>query len=386
MMRDKLKILLLSPYLPAADTTACARKVYDCARLLNQRGHRIYLVSFCSEQDKTKIFAIRQYCAQLHLEYLKDYSRYPHNPVPLKQKIEALCKNGSVDILQCERSYMARYLPEHIKAASVLTEHEVLSVSFAERLRVENNFFTKVVLFIRKIKKNMEENKWYGSFDKIIVFSENDKYCIRKLYGLKNIDIIPLGIDLKSYPLQDKKEKSYDLIFVGNFSHSPNVDAVLYFYKEILPLIKNRLPCVSAAFVGANPPESIKNLAKSDRNILVTGYAKDILEYYSKAKVFIAPIRYGTGMRFKILEALASGAAVVTTSIGARGINSEDVLKVADGKYKFADAVIELLGAADKRRELAIRGREAAERYYDWSRLLDKYEDIYYSLLHLLPD
>ena len=181
--------------------------------------------------------------------------------------------------------------------------------------------------------------------------------------------------------MQGRSERPYDIIFVGNFSHSPNVDAVLYFYKEISPLIKKRLPDISMIVVGAHPPASIKKLAKMNKNISVTGYVKDILECYTKSKVFVAPIRYGTGMRFKILEALASRIPVVSTSIGARGIIPREEIKIADTKEGFADAVVELLSAADKCADLAEKGRQTIEKYYNWDIFLDKYESIYSDLL-----
>lgn len=384
-MDKKLKILLFSPYLPSRDTVGCARKIYDFIRLASQRGHFIHLLSFCSQEDKKRVASISQYCSSICLEYLENYRRYPDKSIRFKKVIEEFSRNRAVDILQCENSYLSRYFPPRIAMPSVLVEHEVLSISFWERAGFEGNPIKKLILYARAVKKTFEEKKWYRQFNRIIVFSEVDKKIISLRHKRKNIDVIALGINSKEYALSQESEKLYDLIFVGNFSHSPNIDAVLYFYKEILPLIKRNFPDASFLIVGANPPLSIKNLAKFDKNIVVTGYVENLKDSYAKSKVFVVPVRYGTGMRFKVLEALASAAAVVTTSIGARGVNPKDIIKIADGKHKFAAAVMELLGVSDKRRELVIRGREAVEKYYDWSKLLDKYEDIYYNLLHLRP-
>lgn len=375
-----MNILLLSPYLPSIDTSACSRKIFDCTRILHQRSHSVYLLSFCSEDDRKRIDAVKPYCAQLYFEYIKDYSHYPSNPVPLRQKVDSLCKEKNIDILQCENAYMSKYVPDDIKVASVLIEHEVLSVSFSERAQLENNLINKIISFTRKIKKHLEEKEWYRKFDKVIVFSENDKDAILKLYNVENIEVIPLGINLKDYPLQQALEKAYDIIFVGNFSHAPNIGAILYFYKKILPLIKNKLPGISLKIVGANPPANIKKLAEMD-NIIVTGYVKDVLKHYSNSRISIAPIRYGTGMRYKILEALASRVPVVTTSVGARGIEFKNNIKIADTSKEFADAVIQLLNDPEQCFVLAEDNRKIIEKYYDWNILLDKYESIYYDLL-----
>lgn len=385
-MGKKLKILLFSPYLPSSDTTGCARKIYDFIRLSSQRGHAIYLLSFCSQEDRKRVASISPYCSNIGLEYLKNYRRYPNKSSYFQKVIEEFSRNKAVDILQCENSYLRRYFPAGIGIPSVLVEHEILSVSFWEKAGFESNPVKKLILYARAVKKSFEEKNWHDKFNRIIVFSEVDKDILSLRHKTKNIDVIPLGINSKEYSLSQESEKLYDLIFVGNFSHSPNIDAVLYFYKEILPLIKKSLPDISFLIAGANPPLVIKNLPRADKNIIVSGYVENLKDIYAKSKVFVAPVRYGTGMRFKVLEALASAAAVVTTSIGARGVSLKDIIKIADGKREFANAVIELLGAADKRQELASRGRKAVERYYDWSRLLDKYENIYYDLLHWRPN
>lgn len=380
MIRN-LNILLFSPYLPSKHTTACARKIYDFIFFLHQKGHTIFLLSFCNAEDKKRVEAIKPYCTQLYLEYLKDYNRYPLRAISITQTIDSLCKNRTVDILQCENSHLVRYLPKNIGIPRLLVEHEILSSSFKERSKLENRFINKFIWYGRAMKKIIEQKKWYKQFDKIVVFCEEDKIKISKMYALKNVEVIPLGINLKDYPLREARSKLYDLIFVGNFSHFPNVDAALYFYRDILPLIKHRFPDVSVALAGANPPGIIKKISCSDKNVAVTGYTEDIRKNYARSRVFIAPIRYGTGMCFKTLEALAFRIPIVTTSIGARGIEIKDNIRITDSKQEFADAVVELLNNSDMRDNLAKKARSDVEKYYNWDSLIYKYENMYYNLL-----
>lgn len=376
-----MKILVFSPYLPAIDTSACARKIYDFIVLLHQRGHFIFLLSFCNEEDKERIKAIKPYCAQLYLEYLKDYSRYPYRSYSFTETIDSLCRNRTVDILQCENSYLSRYISTKVDIPRLLVEHEILSVSYWQRAELEANFIDKFIWYARAMKKTLEQKKWYRKFNKVVVFCEEDKSKIPKLCPQQLIEVIPLWVNLNDYPRQHTEKKFYDLVFVGNFSHLPNVDAALYFYKDILPLIKYRFPNVSVVLAGANPPLTIKEIAKSDKTVSVTGYTEDIKEAYVKSRVFVAPIRYGTGMRFKILEALALDLPVVSTSLGARGIIFKENIKIADTEKEFATAVIDLLNNPDKCAILAENGRKLIEKYYNWETLLDKYEDIYRDLL-----
>lgn len=382
-MRNKLNIILFSPYLPAPNTSACARKIYDSIKLLHLRGYRIYLLSFCSKQDKEKVDLLRPYCAEIHLEEIGGYSRYPRSSSFLSGKITSLCQNKVINILQCEKAYMGRYLPLNTKVPCVLVEHEILSDSFSERAKLESNIIKKIVLFSRKLKKHAEEKKWYGKFNQIIVFSEYDKGIIKKSYNFGNVAVIPLGVNLDDYPVRQEERKSYDLMFVGNFSHRPNIDAVEYFYEEILPLIREKAADISVIFAGTNPPVAIKRISEIDKKVFVTGYINDLAGVYAKARVFIVPIRYGTGMRYKILEAMASGVPVVSTSIGARGIMLNGSIEIADTQKEFADAVISLLKNPDIRHNLTENSRLDIEKSYNWSTLLDKYEDIYDKLVKI---
>ncbi len=376
-----LNILFLSPYLPAIDTTACARKIYDSIKALYERGHHVYLLSFCSDRDKIRINAISPHCKQIYLEHNKDYSRYPTKSVNLSKNIEFLCKNKIVDMLQCENSYLSRYIPAKINTPSILVEHEVLSYSFYGRSKFETNLIHKLVWFSRGVKKTIEERKWYAKFNKIIVFTQEDKNIIENKYKIKNIAIVPLGINSKEYPLIQSKEKIFDLVFVGNFFHTPNTDAVLHLYKNILPLLKKDMPDVSLVIGGANPPLRIKRIAEFDKKITVTGYVENIDKIYSSGKAFVAPVRFGTGMRKKILEAMALGLPVVTTSLGARGINHRNNLLIADTKEEFVAAVIKVLNDYDRYKKSAEEASVVIRKDHDWDVLINRYEEIYYKLI-----
>ncbi len=380
-MHSKLRIILVSPYLPAGDTTGCARKIYDFIRLMNKKGHQINLLSFCSQEDKKRVPSISTFCRKIYLEYLPDYNSFPVQSACFKKAVAELVQQQAVDILQCENSYLRRYFSKRIGILSVLVEHEILSATFRQRCRLTGNYLGRLILSARSIKKIFQERKWYGGFNRIIVFTDEDKKIISST-GKANSEVIPLGIDSQEYLSVTEDKKTYDLIFVGNFSHSPNEDAVLYFYRQILPLIKEELPGVTLLVAGARPSLAVKNLSRLDQQVTVTGYVRDVKCLYAQSRVFIAPLRYGTGMSFKILEALASGTAVVTTPVGARGIIPKQIVKVASDRQEFARAVITLLKSPDLRQEVSLRGRQAVQKLYDWGNLIDKYESIYYSLLH----
>ena len=381
-MDAKLKILLVSPYLPASDTTGCARQIHDFIRALSQKGHQVYLLSFCSQEDKGRVPLISRFCREVHLEYLDNYYRFPARAPVFKKIISELSQSKTVDIVQCENSYLKRYVPVGLGIPLVLVEHEILSVAFRQQAGLQDNYFGKIILFSRAIKKTWQEQRWYRGFDRIIVFTQADRQAI--ISRIKSADpaVIPIGINAAEYPPAVLTAPAFDLIFAGNFSHAPNIDAALYFSRQILPLIKQKLPEVKILIAGANPPEAVRNLAKIDPCVTVTGYVPDIKSLYAKSKVSIAPLRWGSGMCFKILEALALQTAVVATSTGARGITLPKIIKIADGELAFAQAAIDLLKDDNLRQAPVAAGRAAVEGFYDWGSLISKYEEVYSRLLY----
>jgi glycosyltransferase involved in cell wall biosynthesis len=373
-------IILLSPYLPAVDVGGCARQVYDFLRFARLRGYDVFLISFCSDSDRQKITALQPYCADLHVEYVENYDRFPPQAPGMSERIASLCSQGARHVLQCEASFMARYIPKEIRAASLLIEHEILSSFFIQQALFERDPVRKSVLWARSFKKFFECRVWYRRFNKIIVFSEADQVRLKRRYNLSNTEVIPLGIDLDNYPTVVRVDKCYDMIFVGSFSHAPNADAARYFCEKILPHVREKLPGVSVLFAGTDPPPELTRLAASDENITFTGYVPDVRAYYWKSRVFIAPLRYGTGACYKILEALAMQMPIVATPTAVRGFEVNGHIRIADQPREFADNVVDLLRNPDKSKALATHARQGIGPRHNWNNILGQYGNLYRTL------
>lgn len=176
--------------------------------------------------------------------------------------------------------------------------------------------------------------------DLTLTVTENDKNFLLEENPELQIEVLP-NIHHPD-PAKNGFAPRKDLMFIGGFFHQPNVDAVLYFVRDIFPLIKERLPGVRLYVVGSNPPASVSALGS--RDIIVTGYVKDVRSYFENCRVFVSPLRYGAGMKGKIGQSMAHGLPVVTTPVGAEGMglaDGENAL-IADSSLHFATAVTSL--------------------------------------------
>jgi glycosyltransferase involved in cell wall biosynthesis len=176
-----------------------------------------------------------------------------------------------------------------------------------------------------------------GSADASIVHSTAELEILRPLVPEAKLHVFPLIMDVQG--ARKTYQERRDIVFVGGYQHTPNVDAVKYFAEEVIPLLRKELPGVRFYAVGSKPPAEIKALASED--IIITGFVKDLTPLLDKMRVSVAPLRYGAGIKGKIGAAMAVGLPVVATSLAAEGMSltdGENIL-VADGAEALADTL-----------------------------------------------
>ena len=188
--------------------------------------------------------------------------------------------------------------------------------------------------------------------------------------------------DVDYFSFSKGKEEEQCIVFVGNYLHYPNVDAVLYFHQDIWPLIKSRLPELKFYVVGQGPPLAIQNLSQ-EKNIIVTGKVDDVRPFLKKARVFICPVRLGGGFRGKILEAMAIGRPIVSTSLGAEGIpaSHEENIILADNPEEFAKGTLDLMNDDKLFEKIRVQGRKLVEEKYGWEKGVEVMEGILEKML-----
>lgn len=214
-----------------------------------------------------------------------------------------------------------------------------------------------------------------------VVHTERDRLALEGLASGTPIIEIALATAIHPAPLDASGGSPPGVLFVGSFTHPPNVDAALWLGSTIFPPLHDEHPHARLTFVGPTPPPALRALAAG--HVAVTGEVPDVTPYLEDAAVIAAPIRLGGGMRVKVLEALAAGKAVVATPLAAAGLDlvAGEQLEIASTEDEFRRALSRLLGDERARRELGRRARAWAVQHLGWEASVERYEDVYRSLL-----
>ena len=213
----------------------------------------------------------------------------------------------------------------------------------------------------------LEEKEVYEKQDAIFVTSSRDKSLMDAEFPGVPKYVVPNGVDTSFFHPSEAGRDERTIVFTGAMNYFPNADGMIWFLREIFPLVKRRVPGARVKIVGGGPPRQLTALASE--GVVITGYVEDVRPYVRGAGVYAVPLRMGGGTRLKVLEAMAMERPVVTTSVGCEGIHVVDgtSVLVADAPDRFAEAVIELMNNAALRQKLVANGRDLVRNEYEWS-------------------
>src|SRR5262249_4823948 len=256
-----------------------------------------------------------------------------------------------------------------------LFQHNVESILWRRHAEHEANPIKRIAFKLEAAKMLRYERAAVARFDHVIAVSEYDRQQMKTMTDPSRISVVPTGVDLRQYQAAAGESATEPVvIFLGSMDWEANVDGVTYFCREIWPRVKRAAPDARFRVVGRNPDQRVKQLASGD--IEVTGRVESVIEHLREAAVFVVPLRIGGGTRLKIYEAMAMRKAVVSTTIGAEGLDvnhGRDIL-LADDPQTFADYVIELLRDHPRRMRFEAAAGDQAARY-DWSVVTDRFEE-----------
>ncbi len=204
---------------------------------------------------------------------------------------------------------------------------------------------------------------------------------IRTIVPGKPVTCVPNAVDVEYFSPSPESVDVDAIVLTGLMRYRPNVDAALYFVRDVLPRLLEVRPKLVFYIVGGDPPDEVRQLAGP--NVVVTGTVADVRPYVYKAAVFVVPLRMGGGTRLKVLEGLSMRKAMVSTSLGCEGIDVKDGthLLIADTAASFADAVVRLLEDPTLATTLAMAGRDLVDTRYRWERVVGALEGFYDQLL-----
>jgi glycosyltransferase involved in cell wall biosynthesis len=219
------------------------------------------------------------------------------------------------------------------------------------------------------------EKEMCRRFDSVIAVSAEDREQMKDEYGAEAVFDVPTGVDTEFFRPSGTVQKPHSMVFTGSMDWLPNEDAIRYFVREIMPLIKTKVPDVTLTVVGRNPPAALVDLSKEDPSLIITGRVDDVRPYIESAAVYIVPLRIGGGTRLKIFEAMAMEKPVVSTTIGAEGLPLTDgvELLLADEPVTFADAVLKLFRDSRYATELGQRAADVVRENHGWRQVTEDF-------------
>lgn len=218
------------------------------------------------------------------------------------------------------------------------------------------------------------ENLIYEYFEKHLIISEQDRDFIFHPKR-KDIAVIPNGVDQEFFQPVDRQKK-YEIVFTGNMNYPPNVDSAILLARDILPLVKRKVPEAKLLIAGAQPANAVKALASSD--VIVSGWMDDIRDAYSESKVFIAPMQIGSGLQNKLLEAMSMGLPCITSALANNALGAEPGKEILIGNnpQEYANHILELLNNQELASNLSDNGLKFIRRQYSWESSAQLLEDL----------
>jgi polysaccharide biosynthesis protein PslH len=301
----------------------------------------------------------------------------------VQKQLQTWFREQRYDVAVCDFLDAAINFPGRLNIPSVLFQHNVESEIWRRHADTAGNPVKKMLYRMEFRKMLRYERAAVRKFQHVIAVSENDRALMTKWVDGDRVTVVPTGVDLAQYrPAPNPLDTSAPLVtFVGAMDWEPNVDGVEYFCAEVWPAIKAEVPQARLRIVGRNPDRRVQkwasNSINNDNSIEVTGRVPSVVEHLRQSAVIIVPLRIGGGTRLKIYEAMATGKAVVSTTIGAEGLDvhhGHDIM-LADDPRSFAQAVIMLLRDPELRRRYENAAAETAARY-DWPAIGERFSEV----------
>jgi glycosyltransferase involved in cell wall biosynthesis len=299
-----------------------------------------------------------------------------HYSRELKRKIDALIAAENYESIVCDFLAAAPNLTD--LGQCVLFQHNVETTIWQRHAEQSRSLLKRLFFQLQARKMEAYERKICRAAKHVIAVSEIDACRMKQMFGIETVTSVPTGVDAEYFAPRGVAPHLSDIVFCGSMDWMPNVDAVLYFLSEILPLIRDKLPDATFTIAGRSPDAKVLRAVQGLAGVCVTGKVEDMRPYLWGAKISVVPIRIGGGTRLKIYECMAAGVPVVSTTVGAEGLHYQDGADIvlADDPGCFAAACVRLLSDDAARSAMAHNALESVQTKFSWGAISFEFEAI----------
>jgi glycosyltransferase involved in cell wall biosynthesis len=296
----------------------------------------------------------------------------------LKALLKRVTRERRYDVVAIEHTEMSKYVSAVdacFSPVKLLTMHNIVSLQYHRRFEVESSFGGKMRALLTSVPMRSWEVRMANRFDVVAVMSHVDEGLLTPRLKRPKIVVVPNGVDTYRTMVANMGTRKEVIAFVGAMDYAPNMDAVLWFARSVFPQVRSARP-LEFWIIGRNPPKEVTALSAID-GVKVIGEVEDVKPLYAEAKISVVPLRSGGGTRLKILEAMATGTPVVSTSMGAEGIEAVDNehLLIADTPDGLCEQILRLDEDEQLWSTISRNGRALVEQSYSWSRIVQQLED-----------
>jgi len=407
-----MRILFLTQIVPYPPNSGPKVKTWNVLRFLYQQGHHITLVSFVRSEEAQYISELEKICAAVHVvpirrSRLMDIGYMLRSYVtgrpflierddlqPMQNLVNQLVRDGDFQFIHADQLTMVQFalrgatLSPQNKPKVIFDAHNAVW-SIVERMLENTPWFMRPFLGVEARRVKRYEGDLLKTVDHVLAVTHVDRRGLEEALAFSKINkndhvapitVAPIAVDTQQQQPIKRKPGSKNIVTLGTLHYPPNADGIRWFFTDVFPLIRRRVPEATLTIIGKNPPQDFVEYASSNPSVVkLTGYVPELVPYLEQSALMVVPVRAGGGMRVRILEAFAYAMPVVTTTIGLEGIDAvpdRDVL-VEDSVENFANRVSELLENITLQEELSINGRKLAETKYDWQVVLLAMNSIY---------
>ena len=295
----------------------------------------------------------------------------------MKAQIRTVLSENRFDSIVCDFLSVAPNIPDLSRA--VLFQHNVETMIWRRHAEHAAGAFKRAYFDMQAERMFRTERDACRKAAHVIAVSANDSAQMRELFGVERISAVATGVDVEYFRRpSDVGAPQHDLVFVGAMDWLANIDGARFFVREVLPLIRAKRPGCSLVLAGRSPVAELRGFAAEDPLITVTGTVPDIRPYLWSGSVSIVPLRIGGGTRLKIFEAMAAGLPVVSTPVGAEGLDVEHGVNIRLNvdAVSFAESCLALLDDRDLAHSQAAAAFELVSTRFSWSKIAEDFESI----------